>query len=157
MCKTSRYDQYYIDLAHVTSSMSYDTKTKVGCLIVKDGQILSQGWNGMPSGMDNDMRCGNGHTRREVIHSEANALMKLARNGGSSEDSTLYSTHSPCWECAKLILQSGIARIVFSEVYDPTSWQFLQEHLGKENVHGGVQPSNRISSREDKEDACKSS
>ena len=144
MYKESRYDQYYIDMAHVTSTMSHDMKTKVGCLIVKNGQILSQGWNGMPAGMDNDMRCNNGHTRKEVIHSEANALMKLARNGGSSEDSTLYSTHSPCWECSKLILQAGIKRVVFSTVYDPTSWQFLKEHLGEENINGGVQPTDGL-------------
>jgi len=145
----SRYDQYYIDLAYVTSQMSHDTKTKVGCVIVKDGQILSQGWNGMPSGMDNDMRCGNGSTRREVIHSEANAIAKLAKNGGSSNGATLYSTHSPCWTCSLLIIQSGITRVVFGTVYDPTSWQFLKEHLGEENIHAGIQPSNRLSSRED--------
>ena len=149
MHKQSRYDQYYIDMAHVTSSMSHDTKTKVGCLIVKDGQILSQGWNGMPSGMDNDTRCGNECTRKEVIHSEANALMKLVKNGGGSAGATIYCTHSPCWECSKLLIQAGITRVVFSTVYDPSSWQFLKEQLGEENIHGGIRPSDRLSSGED--------
>ena len=145
----SKHDQLYIDIAHRVGLQSYDDKYKVGCVIVRDNNILSMGYNGTPYGFEsNTTRCSNGHTKKEVVHSEANALMKLAKNGGGSEDATLYSTHSPCWNCALLIKQAGIKRVVFSTVYDPTSWQFLKEQLGEDNVHGGIQPSSRISSGE---------
>ena len=147
-----KHDQLYIDMAHLVGLQSHDEKHKVGCIIVRDGQILSQGWNGTPSGMENATRHHTGVTKKEVIHSEANALMKLARNGGGSSCSTLYCTHSPCWNCAKLILQAGVERVVYSHDYDVTSILFLKER-GLDLV--SLQPSDRVSSREDKEDKRK--
>ena len=91
-----RYDKLYMDIAERVGEMSYDEAYKVGSIIVKNGQILSQGWNGMPSGMSNTTRI-DGFTRPEVIHSEANALMKLAKHGGNCEGATIYCTYSPCW------------------------------------------------------------
>ena len=117
-----------MDIAHRVGEMSYDEAYKVGSIIVKDGQILSQGWNGMPSGMGNDTRI-DGFTRPEVIHSEANALMKLAKHGGNCNGATIYCTYSPCWGCAKLILQSGIIRIVYDKIYDEKSLKFIKERI----------------------------
>ena len=119
--------------------MSYDDKFKVGSIIVKDGQILSQGWNGMPSGMDNTTRV-NGVTRPEVIHSEANALMKLAKHGGNANGATIYCTYSPCWDCALLILQAGIKRVVYEHVYNQESLDFLKERI----EHARFDPSEGI-------------
>lgn len=113
----NRLDNLFIDIAHRVSHMSHDVDTKVGAVIVKDGNILSMGYNGMPSGMDNDCKTTNGGTKAEVIHAEANAICKLAKSTGCSEGATLYCTLAPCVECAKLILQSGISRVVFSDAY----------------------------------------
>lgn len=136
-----KHDQLYVDIAHLVSQQSHDHLIKVGSVIVRDGQILSQGWNGMPSGMSNATRCSNKFTKPEVIHSEANALMKLARNGGGSDAATIYCTHSPCFECAKLILQAGITRVVYSDVYNRDSIQFLEE---RGLTIECIKPSNRI-------------
>jgi dCMP deaminase len=113
----NKLDSLFIDIAHRVSQMSHDADTKVGAVIVKDGNILSMGYNGMPSGMDNDCKTTNGGTKAEVIHAEANAICKLAKSTGCSEGATLYCTLAPCVECAKLILQSGISRVVFSDAY----------------------------------------
>ena len=134
-----------MQVAEIFAGLSHDTKCKVGCCIVKDGQILSQGWNGMPAGMDNEMRFGAGYTRPEVIHSEANALMKLAKNGGRSDEATLYTTHSPCYTCSGLIIQSGIIRVVYRDVYDEDALQFLQE---RGIVCGRIKRTEHISSGE---------
>jgi dCMP deaminase len=91
-----KLDQLFMDIAHRVSLMSHDTDTKVGSVIVKDGNILSMGYNGMPSGMSNDCKHPNGITHKEVIHAEANAICKLARSTGSSEGATIYCTLSPC-------------------------------------------------------------
>lgn len=120
-----KQDQLFIDIAHRVSLMSHDTDTKVGAVIVKDGNILSMGYNGMPSGMSNDCKHSTGVTKKEVIHAEANAICKLARSTGSSEGATLYCTLSPCIECAKLILQSGITRVVFADNYKDDSGKLL--------------------------------
>lgn len=137
----SKHDQLYLDMAHLAAGQSHDEQIQVGSVIVRDGQVLSQGWNGMPAGMPNQTRSHTGCTKKEVIHSEANALMKLARNGGGSEGSTIYCTHSPCWECSKLLLQAGITRVVYSHCYDETSVLFLKER-GLELER--IEPSNRI-------------
>lgn len=144
--KTLRYDQYYIDLAHLTSALSHDKDIRVGSVIVKDGQLISQGWNGTPAGMDNDMRDADGWTYPWVIHSEANALMKLAKNGGGADGSTIYCTHSPCYDCALLLLQAGVKRIVYSRVYCEDSLLFMKER-GLELV--SIEPSNRIPTVQD--------
>ena len=146
--KTLRYDTYYIDLAYRTSLLSYDSRIKVGSVIVKDGQLVSQGWNGVPAGMDNNTRDEDGVTKPEVIHSEANALMKLAKNGGGSNGATLYCTHSPCFECAKLILQAGVKRVVYSEVYCENSLRFMKE---RGLILVELRRSNQLSSQEDRE------
>ena len=145
----SKHDQLYIDMAHLVSHQSHDEKIKVGSVIVRDGQVLSQGWNGMPSGMENSTRHHTGCTRKEVIHSEANALMKLARNGGGSDNATLYCVYSPCWECAKLILQAGIKRVVYSRCYDQESVLFLKER-GIELER--IEPSDRVLAGESEQD-----
>ena len=143
--KQSRYDELYMDIAVLIGSMSHDTRYKVGCVIVKDGQILSQGWNGMPSGMPNQMRDSKGKTNPEVIHSEANALMKLAKHGGNCKGATIYCTHSPCWGCAKLLLQAGIKRIVYKTTYDRDALEFLEGKIKYERIS----TSSRISTRKD--------
>jgi len=111
--KQIKYDTMYMDIAKRISDMSYDEDTKVGAVIVKDGNIISMGWNGTPSGFPNDCKNPNtGITLPYVIHAEANAICKLARDGGSGLGATLYTTLSPCMECTKLILQSGIKEVV---------------------------------------------
>ena len=142
-----KHDQLYVDMAALTAFQSHDEEIKVGSVIVRDGQVLSQGWNGMPADMCNQTRSAVGATKKEVIHSEANALMKLAKNGGGSNGATIYCTHSPCWECAKLLLQAGITRIVYSSCYDEESVLFLKER-GIELER--IEPSNRISTGESK-------
>lgn len=139
--KSLRYDRYYMDIALRTSLLSHDTRIKVGAVLVKDGQLVSQGWNGMPAGMDNATRDSAGVTHKEVIHAEANALMKLAKNGGGSDGATLYCTHSPCYNCTGLLLQSGIKRVVYGEVYDKKALTFLKER-GITIVH--VEPSHGV-------------
>jgi dCMP deaminase len=111
--KQARYDTMYMDIAKRISEMSYDTDTKVGAIIVKDGNIISMGWNGTPSGFPNDCKHpSTGATLPYVIHAEANAICKLARDGGNGLDATLYTTLAPCMECTKLILQAGISEVV---------------------------------------------
>jgi len=117
MDKQQRYDELYLDIATRISEMSHDTDHKVGTVIVKDNNILAFGFNGMPAGMSNECKHPNGGTLPEVIHAEANALCKLAKGTVSSEGATLYSTLSPCIECAKLIMQAGITRVLFTETY----------------------------------------
>lgn len=111
--KQERYDQMYIDIATRVSEMSWDSDTKVGAVIVKDGNIISMGWNGTPSGFPNECKHPEtGITLPHVIHAEANAICKLARTGGNGSDAVLYTTLAPCIECTKLILQSGISEVV---------------------------------------------
>lgn len=133
-------------VALLTGAMSHDRRIQVGSIIVRDGQILSQGWNGTPSGMANSTRDRDGVTRPEVIHSEENSLMKLAKNGGGSNGATIYCTHSPCYGCAKLILQSGIRRVVYLQAYCEKSLTFMKER-GLELVR--IEPSDRVSQQED--------
>ena len=125
--KQLKYDRAYMSVAKIFAGLSHDDQYKVGAVIVKNGQILSQGWNGMPSGMDNTTRFGAGYTRPEVIHAEANALMKLAKNGGSADEASLFTTHSPCYTCAGLVVQAGIRRVVYDKVYDEDALIFLKE------------------------------
>ena len=116
-----------MEIAHTIAGLSHDKKIKVGAVIVKNGQILSQGWNGMPAGMNNNTRMADGTTRPELIHAEANALMKLARNGGSAENATVYTTFSPCYSCAGLLIQAGVRRVCYQTIYDEASVKFLTE------------------------------
>ena len=139
--KHSRYDQVYMEVAKLFGNLSHDNNYKVGAVIVKNGQILSQGWNGMPAGMDNTTRTADGTTRPELIHAEANALMKLARNGGSAEHATVYTTFSPCYSCAGLLIQAGVQRVCFENIYDQASLKFLKER-GVSIVH--IKSGNRL-------------
>ena len=119
-------DEVFIEMAQSTSSLSYDEKIKVGSVIVKTGNVLSMGYNGTCYGDDNSTRRFDGLTKPTVVHSEANALMKLARSGGGAEGATIYCTHSPCYDCAKLLIQAGVERVVFNEIYDEDSLEFLK-------------------------------
>jgi len=111
-------------IAKKVSELSYEGKVKVGCVIVRDGNILSFSYNGTAIGTDNTMRDSEGKTLPEVLHAETNAIGKIARSHESSRDATLYSTLSPCMECAKTIYQSGIKRVVFKDLYriSPVAW-----------------------------------
>ena len=120
MPKQIDLDITYLKMADEWGQLSKAKRRKVGCLIVKDGQIISDGYNGTPAGYDNnceyETRFGY-ETKPEVLHAESNALMKLAKSTNSSRDSTIYLTMSPCFECAKLIIQAGVKRVVYSEIY----------------------------------------
>ena len=116
MNKQERYDAMYMDIAQRVGEMSYDSDTKVGAVIVKDGNIISMGWNGTPAGFPNDCKHPEtGVTLPYVIHAEANAICKLARDGGYGSHAVLYTTVAPCMECTKLILQSGITEVVITK------------------------------------------
>lgn len=115
--KKTLLDIRYLRMAKIWSENSYCTRRKVGALLVKDNMIISDGYNGTPSGFENKCEDSDGRTFPFVLHAEANAITKVARSHNSSEGSTLYITASPCMECAKLIIQAGIRRIVFSEFY----------------------------------------
>lgn len=115
--KQTIIDKRYLRMASIWAENSYCTRRKVGALIVKDKMIISDGYNGTPSGFENVCELEDGTTKPYVLHAEANAITKIARSGNNSEGSTLYVTTSPCIECAKLIIQSGIIRVVYSEKY----------------------------------------
>ena len=115
--KQLNLDRKYIRMARIWAENSYCTRRKVGALIVKDKMIISDGYNGTPSGFENVCETEDGVTKSYVLHAEANAITKIAKSGNSSEGATLYVTASPCIECAKLIIQSGIRRVVYSEKY----------------------------------------
>ena len=115
--KQSSLDLRYLRMAKIWAENSYCIRRQVGALIVKDKMIISDGFNGTPSGFENVCEDDSGHTKPYVLHAEANAITKVARSGNSSDGATLYVTASPCIECAKLIIQSGIKRVVFGELY----------------------------------------
>lgn len=110
-------DERYLRMARIWSENSYCKRRQVGALIVKDKSIISDGYNGTPSGFENLCEDENDRTKPYVLHAEANAITKVAKSGNSSDGSTLYVTASPCIECAKLIIQAGIVRVVYSELY----------------------------------------
>lgn len=110
-------DQRYLRMAHIWAENSYCKRRKVGAIVVKDKMIISDGYNGTPSGFENVCEDDNNLTKPYVLHAEANAITKLARSSNNSDGSTLYVTSSPCIECAKLIIQAGIKRVVYAEAY----------------------------------------
>ncbi|MCL1943256.1 MAG: dCMP deaminase family protein [Candidatus Azobacteroides sp.] len=110
-------DLRYIRMAKIWSENSYCIRRRVGALLVKDKMIISDGYNGTPAGFENICEDENNVTKPYVLHAEANAITKIARSNNSSEGATLYVTASPCIECSKLIIQSGIRRVVYSEQY----------------------------------------
>lgn len=130
--KQDKVDSLYLRMAKVWSENSHCKRNKVGCLIVKDRQIISDGYNGTPSGFSNECEDCNNNTLPTVLHAEANAITKIAKSTNSAEGSTLYVTLSPCFDCAKLIIQAGIKRIVYSETYRNTDSFKLFEEAGIE-------------------------
>ncbi len=132
--KQTVLDRRYLDMASIWAGNSYCTRRKVGALIVKDKMIISDGYNGTPSGFPNVCEDSNGDTFRYVLHAEANAITKVAQSNNSSSGSTLYVTTSPCLECSKLIIQAGIRRVVFREMYRLRDGLDLLEAAGVETV-----------------------
>ena len=128
-------DRRYLRMARIWSENSYCVRRKVGAIIVKDGMIISDGYNGTPSGFENVCEDTDGVTKPYVLHAEANAITKVARSNNSSDGATLYVTASPFMECAKLIIQAGIRRVVFNELYRICDGIELLERAGIECVH----------------------
>lgn len=115
--KQRKLDLRYLRMAQIWAENSYCVRRKVGALVVKDKTIISDGYNGTPSGFENVCEDEDGLTKSYVLHAEANAITKLARSSNNSDGSTLYVTATPCIECAKLIIQAGIRRVVYGEPY----------------------------------------
>lgn len=115
--KQALLDQRYMRMARIWAENSYCERRKVGALLVKNKMIISDGYNGTPSGFENKCEDENNVSKAYVLHAEANAISKVARSHNSSDGATLYVTASPCIECAKLIIQSGIRRVIFGEEY----------------------------------------
>ena len=130
--KDKKFDSSYIKMAFVWADNSYCKRRKVGALIVKDRMIISDGYNGTPAGFENVCEDESENTKTYVLHAEANAITKVAKSHNSSQGSTLYITDSPCIECAKLIIQAGIARVVYSRKYRITDGLELLERAGIE-------------------------
>ena len=133
--KNSILDRRYLRMATIWSENSYCQRRQVGALIVKDNMIISDGYNGTPSGFPNICEDENNVTFPYVLHAEANAITKIARSGNNSDGATLYVTDSPCIECAKLIVQAGIKRVVYSNKYRLTDGIDLLTRAGIEVVY----------------------
>lgn len=127
-------DIRYLRMAQIWAENSYCKRRQVGALLVKDKMIISDGFNGTPSGFENDCEDENNKSKPYVLHAEANAITKVARSNNSSEGATLYVTTSPCIECAKLIIQSGIKRVVYNQQYRITDGIDLLKRAGVEVV-----------------------
>ena len=129
-----KLDKTYMNMARELSKLSHAQRRKVGCLIVKNTHIIAEGLNGTPRGFDNNCEyvdhVDHMYTKPEVLHAESNAITKLARSTNSSSGATLYVTCSPCFECAKLIIQAGIERVVYDEEYKSQKGSLLLEKAG---------------------------
>ena len=130
--KQLQFDKSYLKMAGIWAENSYCARRQVGALIVKDRSIISDGYNGTPCGFENVCEDDNGCTKPYVLHAEANAISKVAQSGNSSKDATLYVTASPCMECAKLIIQAGIRRVVYRDPYRITDGIDLLRRAGIE-------------------------
>jgi len=130
--KQSKFDASYLEMARVWAKNSYCVRRQVGALIVKDRMIISDGYNGTPSGFENVCEDESGKTKPYVLHAEANAITKVAKSSNSSDGATLYVTAAPCVECAKLIIQSGIKRVVYQDDYRVRDGLDLLERAGIE-------------------------
>jgi len=128
-------DKRYLKMARIWATNSYCIRRQVGALLVKDRMIISDGYNGTPAGFENECEDEHNVTKSYVLHAEANAITKVAKSSNSSDGSTLYITTSPCMECSKLIIQSGIVRVVFQEKYRITDGLALLERANIELVH----------------------
>ncbi len=133
--KQELLDKRYLRMARIWAENSYCQRRKVGAIVVKNSMIISDGFNGTPSGFENICEDENGLTKPYVLHAEANAISKVARSNNSSDGSTLYVTASPCLECAKLIIQAGIKRVVYNDLYRIVDGIKLLERAGIECVH----------------------
>ena len=127
-------DRRYLRMAAIWAENSYCQRRKVGAIIVKDQMIISDGYNGTPSGFENVCEDEAGATKPYVLHAEANAITKVARSNNSSDGATLYVTSSPCMECAKLIIQAGVKRVVYNEQYRLTDGIDLLRRAGIECI-----------------------
>ena len=132
--KNRQFDRSYLEMASVWAKNSYCTRRQVGAILVKDRMIISDGYNGTPSGFENVCEDENGVTKPYVLHAEANAITKVAKSNNSSLGATLYITDSPCMECAKLIIQAGISRVVYARDYRITDGIDLLRRAGIEVV-----------------------
>lgn len=137
--KQRQLDLRYLKMAKVWGENSYCIRRQVGALIVKDKMIISDGYNGTPSGFENICEDEAGNTKGYVLHAEANAITKVAKSANNCEGATLYVTTSPCLECSKLIIQAGIRRVVFSEKYRITDGLDLLARVGIECVHRPIE------------------
>ncbi len=133
--KQKKLDRKYLAMAQIWSENSYCKRRKVGALLVKDKMIISDGYNGTPEGFENVCEDENDQTKEYVLHAEANAITKVAKSNNSSKGATMYVTTSPCVECAKLIIQAGISRAVFTEKYRMENGLKLLERANIEIVH----------------------
>jgi dCMP deaminase len=129
------FDKRYLEMALIWAKNSYCIRRQVGALIVKQKMIISDGYNGTPSGFENICEDENNITKPYVLHAEANAITKVAKSHNSSENATLYVTTSPCMECAKLIIQSGIKRVVYCNRYHKTDGLDLLKRAGIELIY----------------------
>lgn len=133
--KRLRYDKAYLRMAQTWAELSHCERKKVGALIVRDGRIISDGYNGTPAGFSNCCENEHGETQWYVLHAEANAILKVARSTNDCSGATLFITLSPCKDCSKLVLQAGIRRVVYMMEYkDTTGVEFLKS-AGVEVVH----------------------
>jgi dCMP deaminase len=119
--KQDRYDRAYLRLAKEWAKLSHCKRKQVGAIIVKDATIIADGYNGTPTGFENECEDENGETKWYVLHAEANAILKVARSSNKANGATLYLTNSPCKDCSKLVLQAGIKRLVYIDKYKDTS------------------------------------
>lgn len=133
--KQLQFDKSYLEMATVWAKNSYCKRRQVGALIVKNRMIISDGYNGTPSGFDNVCEDETGKTLAYVLHAEANAITKIAKSGNNSEGATMYVTTAPCLECSKLIIQAGIKRLVYRDSYRITDGIELLKKVGVEVVN----------------------
>lgn len=136
-------DKRYMRMANIWAENSYCQRRKVGALIVKDKMIISDGYNGTPSGFENVCEDEHNTTKPYVLHAEANAITKIARSNNSSDGATLYVTASPCIECSKLIIQAGIKRVVYSEKYRLEDGIDLLKRAGIEVIYIPLEEENQ--------------
>ena len=123
-----KFEKMYMEIAETVSKMSYAKRLQVGAIVVKDNRIISIGYNGTPAGWDNNCEDENNKTKPEVIHAEANSIMKLASSNESGKGSIMFLTHAPCIDCAKLIYGSGITQVYYKHKYrDQSGVEFLKK------------------------------
>jgi dCMP deaminase len=133
--KRKKYDTKYLEMAQIWSQLSEAKRSKVGAILVKDNTIIADGYNGTPTGFENECEDKHNNTKWYVLHAEANAILKVARSTQSCEDATLYLTMSPCKDCAKLIVQAGIKRVLYSSEYRDTQGIDFLKKVGIECTH----------------------